>query len=97
MKITNTRLQRSSFPARIDRRVIEIHLRTHEVWGSTTASGSRIACEQGIIWLTQPNDPRDHILHPGQRLLITRRGKVVIQALTAAMITVGIHKALLSA
>jgi hypothetical protein len=64
----------------------EIHLAAGEVWSSEAAPGSQIACKQGIVWLTQFNDPHDHLLHPAQRLIVTRHGKVVVEALTAATI-----------
>ena len=65
----------------------EIHLAAHEVWSIQEAvPGLQIVCKQGIVWLTQSNDPHDHILNPAQQFLATRRGKLVVQALTAATI-----------
>ncbi len=64
----------------------EIHLVAREGWSSKAMSGSQIVCLQGILWLTQSDDPHDYILHPGERFLATRQGKVVVQPLTTAMI-----------
>lgn len=64
----------------------ETHLAAHEVWSSEAIPGLQIVCKQGIVWLTQSNDPHDHILSPAQQFLAAYRGKVVVQALTAATI-----------
>lgn len=64
----------------------EIHLVAREGWSSEAVAGSQIVCLQGLLWLTQSNDPHDYILHPGQRFLATCQGKVVVQALATAMI-----------
>lgn len=64
----------------------EIHLVAREGWSSKAMPGSQIVCLQGILWLTQADDPHDYILHPGQRFLATCQGKVVVQALATAMI-----------
>jgi hypothetical protein len=40
--------------------------------------GREIHCFAGNLWVTVENDPDDHILGPGQRLLIAAPGKVVI-------------------
>lgn len=64
--------------------VTEIDLATHEVWSRQVRPGSQIACQQGIVWITQSNDPHDYILHPGQRYLATCEGKVVAQAIGTA-------------
>lgn len=64
----------------------ETHLAAHEVWSSEAMPGLQIVCKQGIVWLTQSNDPHDHVLSPAHQFLATQRGKVVVQALTAATI-----------
>jgi hypothetical protein len=63
-----------------------IHLAAREVWSGKAAPGLQIGCKRGVVWLTQSDDPHDHILHPGQRFSVTCHGKVVVQALTAATI-----------
>ena len=40
--------------------------------------GREIHCFAGTLWITVENDPDDHVLAPGQRLLIGAPGKVVI-------------------
>lgn len=37
-----------------------------------------ILCTSGHLWVTIENDPEDHVLFPGQRLLVPSAGKVII-------------------
>ncbi len=37
-----------------------------------------IRCLSGNLWVTLENDPMDHVLKPGQRLVIPSGGKVVV-------------------
>lgn len=64
--------------------VTELDLAAREVWSHQVRPGAQIACQQGVAWITQTNDPHDYILHPGQRFLATHYGKVVAQALATA-------------
>lgn len=89
MKTTNTFLWwKQSLPETTEREVAQIYLAVWEVWSGVVAPETQIFCERGIVWLTHSNDPHDHILHLGERFLATSRGKVVVQALTAATMTV---------
>jgi hypothetical protein len=40
--------------------------------------GQAIHCDAGYLWVTIENDAEDHILFPGESLLIPTPGKVVI-------------------
>lgn len=40
--------------------------------------GQAIRCLSGHLWVTLENDPMDHVLKQGQRLVVSRDGKVVI-------------------
>lgn len=88
MKTVATLLGKLLLPKTTGYEVTEIYLAASEVWSGTTMPRAQIVCERGIVWLTQPNDLHDYILHPSQRFLTTGRGEVVVQALTAATITV---------
>jgi hypothetical protein len=45
--------------------------------------GGRLTALHGNLWVTQQGDSEDFVLRPGERLTITRRGKVVVQAMRA--------------
>lgn len=45
------------------------------------ARGARIICQQGYLWITQEGDPQDHILRVGERFVVGRPGRIVIQGL----------------
>ena len=40
--------------------------------------GHLILCNSGHLWVTIENDREDHVLFPGQRLLVSTPGKVII-------------------
>lgn len=40
--------------------------------------GQAIRCLSGHLWVTLENDPMDHVLKPGQRLLVPSGGKVIV-------------------
>jgi len=48
--------------------------------------GGGIAVVEGQVWLTQPNDLRDHVLQPGESFAFDGHGRVVIQALGDASV-----------
>ena len=42
--------------------------------------GATLFCDTGILWVTQTGDRQDYVLTPGQKMTVTRRGKVVVEA-----------------
>ena len=40
--------------------------------------GETIHCNAGRLWVTFENDPKDHILHPGDSLAVPNQGKTLI-------------------
>jgi Protein of unknown function (DUF2917) len=53
------------------------------------ARGVRLHSRAGTVWVTEEANPRDHIVGPGQALVISRAGRTVIQALQPAWIALG--------
>lgn len=51
------------------------------------AAGTRVLSNAGTVWVTEENDPRDHIVGPGEALILARGGRTVIQALQPAWIS----------
>lgn len=59
-------------------------LKPHELGvydSSLYAAQTEIVCETGILWVTRSGDLEDHVLMPGERLLVNHGGKVVIEAM----------------
>ncbi len=54
----------------------------------TVQRGATVVCERGVLWLTQANDPVDHFLLPGQRYTLKKRGKVLIEAMREASVSI---------
>jgi hypothetical protein len=66
-----------------------VTLHQGELWPITSdLRGLAIESRQGTLWVTQEGDPKDYILEPGQRLVVTRRGTLVVQAFSDARLRV---------
>lgn len=48
--------------------------------------GVVIECLDGCVWVTEEGEPRDTILHSGERVVISHRGLVLVEALESAVI-----------
>ena len=46
--------------------------------------GSILFCDNGVLWVTQSGDNRDYVLMPGQELAVSKRGKVLVEAMRDA-------------
>jgi hypothetical protein len=47
-----------------------------------------VRCLEGMVWITQEGDSRDHLLSAGQELRLEGLGRVVAEALKASRILV---------
>jgi hypothetical protein len=48
------------------------------------ARGTRIACADGILWITQYSDLRDIVLHAGESFVVDRDTKIIVSAVSDA-------------
>jgi len=48
------------------------------------AAGVRFSCDEGCLWITLDNDPRDIVLEPGQCFAGTQHRRALIYALQAS-------------
>ena len=55
--------------------------------------GITIGCTEGILWITQKDDFTDYLLHSGERLVVDRKGLVIITALTDTKASITGHLA----
>lgn len=51
----------------------------------------QVICLDGLLWITQNDDPEDHFIHKGQTFTATQPGKVIIQGLPRGKARVSIH------
>ena len=51
------------------------------------AQGTRIVARSGTVWVTEEGENRDHIVGPGDALVLARSGRTVVQALKTAWIS----------
>jgi hypothetical protein len=50
--------------------------------------GMTVSCEEGLIWITETNNPQDYMLRPGKSMVIRKRGDVLIEALSEAEVSI---------
>ena len=51
------------------------------------AQGTRIVTRIGTVWVTEEGDSRDHVVGPGDALVVARPGRTIVQALKASWIS----------
>jgi hypothetical protein len=67
----------------------ELALETGQVLTLDDARGVRILSRTGIVWVTQEGSTKDHIVGPGDAIVVARNGRTVVQALRSAWISIG--------
>ena len=50
--------------------------------------GPAVTCLEGMIWITQAGDPRDHLLLAGDQFAVNRGGNVLVEAVREARVRV---------
>lgn len=69
----------------------QVHLNL-EVGALLEARGDQrwraIVCRRGAVWITQERDGADYVLQAGEIFIVTLRGRVLVQALKPASVTV---------
>jgi hypothetical protein len=51
------------------------------------AQGTRIATRLGSVWVTEEGEMRDHVVGPGDAIVVVRPGRTVVQALQKSWIS----------
>lgn len=50
------------------------------------AAGTRVSARYGAVWVTEEGSEKDHIVMPGEALVLGRGGRTVLQALQPAWV-----------
>jgi hypothetical protein len=66
----------------------EFNLPARALWSIDPKPGMVIRCVSGNLWITQTGDARDTVLHAGEMFTPAIKGRVVVQALTDARISI---------
>ncbi len=64
-------------------------LEAGQVLSFDDVKGLRIRARTGTVWITQEGSRKDHIIGPGDTLVVAHHGRTVVQALNAAWISIG--------
>lgn len=67
---------------------IELVLHPREVLNLDNSQQMAIECKNGVIWITCPGEPGDHILQAGRRYEPKTRGGIVIEAINEALVDI---------
>ena len=63
----------------------KIRMRRHDFQSiQEVRPGSTLFCDTGILWVTQAGDTRDYVLTTGQTMMVTKKGKVLVEAMRDA-------------
>ncbi len=65
-----------------------VALESGQVLTLDDAMGMRIQATAGTLWVTEEDDLVDHIVGPGDALVIAKPGRTVVQALAAARVSI---------
>lgn len=60
---------------------IKLTLERRQTMNIGHATGTRITCASGCLWVTQHRDARDVVLDAGESYVLSRPGAAIIQAL----------------
>jgi len=64
---------------------VKIRMQRHDYQRMNMAKpGSTLFCDTGILWVTQAGDRCDYVLYPGQAMKVSKRGKVLVEAMRDA-------------
>jgi hypothetical protein len=62
----------------------ELRLESRQILRLRDASGTRVQCLKGALWITQDRDPEDHFIGAGDGLTLDRPGLALIHAIEPA-------------
>jgi Protein of unknown function (DUF2917) len=66
----------------------ELALQAGQVLTLDDAQGVRILSRRGTVWITEEGNNKDHIVGPGDAIVVARPGRTVVQALQPAWISI---------
>ncbi len=67
-----------------ERSNVKLHMDTRDYQRLQMKKRNRICCDEGVLWVTRAGDYRDYILWPGDELRMSKRDKVLVEAMREA-------------
>ena len=74
---------------KLERARFRLELAAGELLRLDGAGTVEVACESGLVWLTEERDTRDVWLEAGERATLAGRGLAVLEAVQATRLTIG--------
>lgn len=68
---------------------LDMHLERGQILSSPRLDGLTIEVRKGSVWITFEKEGVDHVLNPGERLLLGTGGHAVIESLDTADLVLG--------
>lgn len=67
--------------------IMDLVLNTGEIISiDGDARNLTVSCLSGALWMTQPEDPKDYIIRPGEKFVVSRKGLIAVTALESARV-----------
>jgi hypothetical protein len=64
-----------------------LNLDTGQVVTLDNAAGTRICTRIGTLWVTEEGTTKDHIVEPGDCLVVKQHGRTLVQALVPSLVS----------
>ena len=79
---------RKEYAMRIELKSGAVNLNDGQTLRVVDAAGSTLCCSEGTLWVTEENQRRDLILEAGACVQLKRAGLTLVQALSAASLSI---------
>ena len=66
----------------------DVHLTDGQTLRVLDGAGTTVTCNEGTLWVTEENQPKDVVLEAGACVRLKRAGLTLIQALTPATLSI---------
>ena len=81
-------LNRKECTMRIELKSGPLRLADRQTLRVLDGAGSTVCCNEGTLWVTEENQPRDLVLEAGACVQLKRAGLTLVQALSPASLSI---------
>lgn len=66
---------------------LNVAMQERSIYSLADAADVEIVCDEGAVWVTLDDDPRDVVLEPGERYSATQHRRLLISALSQSRVS----------